>query len=270
MAIFGGQVDRDRMSFEPRQAGKFRYIDEGEGYPLILLHGLMGGLSNFDKTIAYFSCQYRVLAPALPMYELPLLKTNVRSFARHVERFVDQLEIKQATLVGNSLGGHIALVYARQHPDRVHSIALTGSSGLYENALGSSFPKRGNLEYVRKKTRDVFYDPAMATEELVQELFELINDRNKVIKTLAVAKSAIRHNMAKELPSFRMPCCMIWGKNDKVTPPDVARAFHHLLPYSDLYWIDECGHAPMMEKPEVFNEILDSWLSQFERLKHVH
>lgn len=256
------------MDFKPKRAGKFSYIEEGAGHPLILLHGLMGRLSNFNETIAHFSSRYRVLVPALPMYELPLLKTNVRSFARHLHDFIEALGLRQVTLVGNSLGGHIALVYGKQHPERLHSVVLTGSSGLYENTMGSSFPKRRNIEYVRKKALEVFYDPHMVTDEMVEELFGIINERNKIIKTLAVAKSAIRHNMAKELPGFRMPFCIIWGADDKVTPPEVAREFHQLLPYSDLYWIEHCGHAPMMEQPAAFNAILERWLSQFEQLRY--
>ena len=259
------------MEFELKRAGRFNYIDAGRGCPLILLHGLMGSLSNFSETIAHFSKKnYRVVAPCLPMYELPLLKTNVTSFAQYLDELIKCLEIKGATLIGNSLGGHIALIYAKRRPERIHSIVLTGSSGLYESAVGNSFPKRKNVEYIRKKALDVFHDPDMVTDELVAELFELVNDRNKVIKTLSVAKSAIRHNMAQELSSFRMPFCLIWGKNDKVTPPDVAEDFHRLLPDSDLYWIDRCGHAPMMEKPREFNEILDRWLARFVRLTHAN
>ena len=91
---------------------------------------------------------------------------------------------------------------------------------------------------------------------------ESINDRNKLIRTLAIAKSAIRHNMSKDLPDMNMPAGLIWGKNDTVTPPDVAEEFHKLLPNSSLYWIDKCGHAPMMEHPDTFNEYLDDWLAK--------
>ncbi|MBT3559596.1 MAG: alpha/beta hydrolase, partial [Flavobacteriaceae bacterium] len=97
---------------------------------------------------------------------------------------------------------------------------------------------------------------------LVDEVYEAVNNRNKLIKILAFAKSAIRHNMAKDLPEIKIPVCLIWGKNDIVTPPDVADEFHKLLPNSDLYWIDKCGHVPMMEHPEKFNETVLSWFSK--------
>jgi pimeloyl-ACP methyl ester carboxylesterase len=68
--------------------------------------------------------------------------------------------------------------------------------------------------------------------------------------------------MAKDLPKMTTPTCIIWGKNDKVTPPDVADEFHSLLPNSELYWIDHCGHAPMMEHPDEFNIHLEDWLNK--------
>ena len=97
---------------------------------------------------------------------------------------------------------------------------------------------------------------------IVDDVYETVNDRNKLIRTLAIAKSAIRHNMAKDLPKMYTPTCIIWGKNDNVTPPEVAVEFDELLPDSELFWIDKCGHAAMMEHPDEFNELLYAWLQK--------
>ncbi|MFN4298422.1 MAG: alpha/beta fold hydrolase [Thermaurantimonas sp.] len=251
------------MSVALKTLGKFEYAEGGEGHPLVLLHGLMGGLSNFDEVFNYFSKKgYRVLIPKLPLYSLPLISTNVTSLAEHVIKFIKKIGIGPATLIGNSLGGHISLIITKNHPELVHSLVLTGSSGLYENAMGDTFPRRGDYEYVANKTRDVFYNKEVATKELIDEVFAIVNDRNKVLRTLSISKSAIRHNMAKDLEHMHLPVCIIWGENDQVTPPDVARKFHELLPNSELYWIPECGHAAMMERPAEFNKILDGWLQK--------
>lgn len=170
------------------------------------------------------------------------------------------MKIDKAILLGNSLGGHIALYFTKLNLENVAGLVLAGSSGLYEKSMGDSYPKRGNYEYIKNKAQEVFYRPEVATKEVVDEVFESVNDRNKVIRTIAIAKSAIRHNMASDLPHMKTPACIIWGKNDNVTPPEVAEDFNKLLPDSDLYWIDKCGHAPMMEHPEEFNEILNRWL----------
>ncbi|MFO7672860.1 MAG: alpha/beta hydrolase [Lutibacter sp.] len=243
--------------------GKYSYVEAGEGQPIIVLHGLMGALSNFDGVLNYFSEKgYKVIIPELPIYNLPLLKTNVKNLSKFLKDFMAYKKIDKTILLGNSLGGHIGLYFTKLNPNNVAALVLAGSSGLYEKSMGDTFPKRGNYEYIKTKTEEVFYDPAIATKEVVDEIFASVNDRVRVIKTLAIAKSAIRHNMAKDLPKMHIPACIIWGKNDTVTPPEVAIDFQKLLPDADLYWIDKCGHAPMMEHPDEFNKILESWLKE--------
>lgn len=243
--------------------GKYRYIEKGEGTPMIILHGLMGGLSNFQGVSDYFPSKgYKVLIPELPIYDMPILKTTVKNFAKFLEGFIEAKDLKDVILLGNSLGGHIGLLHTKMFPEMVKALVITGSSGLYESAMGDGYPKRGDYEFIKKKAQDVFYDPEVATKEIVDEVFATVNDRMKLVKTLAIAKSAIRHNMSKDLPHMKTPTCIIWGENDTVTPPNVAKEFHELLPDSDLYWIEKCGHAPMMEHPEDFNRILEAWLKK--------
>jgi len=190
---------------------------------------------------------------------MPVLSTSVKSLSEFLHDFIVHKELKDVILLGNSLGGHIGLLYTKNYPEFVKGLVITGSSGLYENNLGDGYPKRGDYEYIQKKSQDVFYDPEVATKEIVDEVFESVNDRNKLVRTLALAKSAIRHNMAKELPNMKTPTAIIWGAEDSVTPPNVAEEFNQLLPDSNLYWIKKCGHAPMMEHPHRFNEILEQW-----------
>ena len=245
-----------------KKEGRFSFVEFGEGQPIIVLHGLMGGLSNFDGVRKFFPEKgYKVVIPELPVYSKPLLKTNVKHFAKYLKDFIDQKEYKDVILLGNSLGGHIGLYHTKLYPENVKALIITGSSGLYESAMGSGYTKRSDYEVIKKKAQEVFYDPEIATKEIVDEVYATVNDRNKLIKTLAIAKSAIRHNMAKDLPHMLTPTCIIWGKNDTVTPPDVADEFHKLLPNSDLFWIDKCGHAAMMEHPDLFNDILYKWLT---------
>lgn len=242
---------------------KYTYYEKGEGTPIIILHGLMGGLSNFDGVADFFPEKgYKIVIPELPLYTQNILKTNVKAFAKYVKDFITHRGFEKVILLGNSLGGHIALYHTKMYPEKMAGLVITGSSGLYESAMGESYPKRGDYEYIKKKAEDVFYDPKVATKEIIDDVFATVNDRIKLIKTLTIAKSAIRHNMAKDLPKMTTPTCIIWGKNDNVTPPDVAEEFHKLLPDSDLYWIDKCGHAAMMEHPDEFNRLMYEWLQK--------
>jgi len=254
------------MSLNIKEENGYQYVEEGEGPVLLLLHGLFGALSNWRDVLDEFSPKYRVIIPLMPIFSMPLLDLGVKGLAKFVQKFVKYKDLQDVVLLGNSLGGHVALVYMDNFPERVKAMVLTGSSGLYENAMGDSYPKRGDYEYIRKKVAYTFYDPETATKELVDEVFEITNDRTKVIRILAMAKSAIRHNMRDEIKKFDVPVCLIWGKNDNVTPPEVAEEFHRLLPQSELHWIDKCGHAPMMERPQEFNNILSSYLERlFEK-----
>lgn len=251
------------MKSNLRQEGKFKYLEQGEGTPIVILHGLMGGLSNFDGVIDYFPKQgYKVVIPELPLYSMSLLKTSVGTFAKFLKEFINHKGYEKVILLGNSLGGHIALLATKLYPETVKALIITGSSGLYENSMGESYPRRGDYEFIKKKAQDVFYDPEVATKEVVDDVYETVSDRNKLVKTLAIAKSAIRHNMAKDLPKMETPTCIIWGKDDNVTPPEVAEDFKLLLPDADLYWIDKCGHAAMMEHPDLFNDLLHAWLKK--------
>ena len=245
------------------EKGGFKYLTSGKGKPIVILHGLMGGLGNFEGFISHFpKLGYQLFMPELPIYTASLLNTNVKYFSKFINDFIKFLELDKVILVGNSLGGHVGLLHAKLFPEFTKALVLTGSSGLYENAMGDTYPKRGDYDFIKKKTENVFYSPKIATKEVVDEVFESVNDRNKVIRILAMAKSAIRHNMAKDLPKIKIPTALIWGENDKVTPPEVAEEFNNLLPDSKLFWIKKCGHAPMMEHPDKFNSIIKKWFAE--------
>ena len=252
------------MSYEIRKDGKFNFIEVGEGEPIMLLHGLFGALSNFEPLIEYFKIRNKVIVPMLPLLEMDLLHTSVGGLQKFVQKFIEHRNYNNIHLLGNSLGGHVALVHILKNPEKVKSLILTGSSGLFENGMGDTYPKRGDKEYIRNKTALTFYNPSMATDELVDEVFEITNNRLKVIKIITLAKSAIRSNLGEELSQIQQPTCLIWGNNDIITPPFVGKEFNKLIPNSELHLVDKCGHAPMMEVPVEFNKILSGFLDKLK------
>lgn len=250
------------MEYEIKHLGKFKYVEEGEGEPLVLLHGLFGALSNFKDLVDHFKSTHKVVIPMLPLFDLNILETTVNGLAKHVQKFIEARGFTKVHLLGNSLGGHVGLVYTLKNQELVKTITLTGSSGLFENGMGETYPKRGDYDFIRKKTEMTFYDPKVATKELVDEVYSIVNNRLKALKIITLAKSAIRHNLGDELQGIKVPTCLIWGKNDTITPPMVAEEFQSLIPNSELHWIDKCGHAPMMEVPGEFNQILSGFLAK--------
>jgi pimeloyl-ACP methyl ester carboxylesterase len=155
------------MDFVLKDEHGFSYIEKGEGEVLLLLHGLMGALSNWEDVIEEFSKDYRVIIPMLPIYDLPLLTTGVKTLAKYVHKFVVYKKLDNICLLGNSLGGHVALIYSLSHQEYLKSMVLTGSSGLYENSFGGTFPRRESYDFVKEKVEYTFYDPKTATKELV-------------------------------------------------------------------------------------------------------
>ena len=250
------------MNYTIKQVDKFKYIEEGEGEPLILLHGLFGALSNFGDLINYFKNHNKVVVPILPLLDMDLLHTSVGGLQKFVNKFIEYNDYQNVHLLGNSLGGHVAILHVLKQPERIKSLILTGSSGLFENGMGDTYPKRGDYDYIKKKTELTFYDPKIATKELVDEVYEIVNNRLKAIKIIALAKSAIRNNLGEDINQIKQPTLLIWGNNDAITPPFVGREFQRLIPNSELHFIDKCGHAPMMEVPEEFNRILHKFLTK--------
>ena len=250
------------MKIAVRQEGGFTYIEEGEGEVLLLLHGLFGALSNWEHVVKHYFANYRVIIPVLPIYDMPLRKAGIEGLVEFVEKFVAYKKLPPVTLLGNSLGGHVGLVYTLKNSENVKELVLTGSSGLFENSMGGSFPKRGSYDYVKERVGYTFYDPATATDDLIEEVFQTTKSIPKCMNIVNIARSAQRNNLAKELVNITQPTLLVWGLNDTITPPQVAHEFARLMPNSTLRFIDKCCHAPMMEHPDKFNKILDWYLQR--------
>jgi len=248
------------MPLNIKQKNGFSYLDEGNGQVLMLLHGLFGALSNWEDVVNRFSTQYRVIIPMLPIYEMPIKDAGLEGLRKFVEEFVEMMGLEQMVIMGNSLGGHVGLLYTLSNPGKVSKLVLTGSSGLFENAMGGSYPRRGSYEYIKERVAYTFFDPQVASKELIDEVFETTKSIPKCMRIVAIAKSAQRNNLANDLPKISVPTLLVWGLNDTITPPMVAHEFNRLIPRSELKFIDRCCHAPMMEHPDRFNELVADFL----------
>lgn len=250
----------ENIQIETRSESGFEYVEAGEGPVLLILHGLFGAMSNFKDVVNRFSKHFRVIIPLMPVYQKSKVKATVDGLAGFVHSFVEFKNLDKFTLLGNSLGGHIGLVFTLRHQSLIESLILTGSSGLYESGMGSSFPKRGSYQFIKERVEYTFFKPETATKALVDEVFGIVNDNFAALRILRFARSAQNHNMRDELKNIHVPTLLIWGLNDNITPPRVAHEFDRLIADSELHFIDECGHAPMMEQPTAFNEIMDKFL----------
>lgn len=253
-----------RTTYSIQQLGPYRYLDEGGNSdfpPVVLLHGMLGDLSNWTNTIgALAQGPYRVIVPVLPVYDLPLKQTSVAGLAQYLREFLNALHLGPVVLAGNSLGGHIALLYALHYPESVTAMVLSGSSGIYEVTTGSSKLRRQDREFIRERAAYTFYDAAHATDELVDEMYAIVNDRARVLRLIKMARATKEETITEHLSSLKVPILLVWGKEDPITPPDVAEEFLEHLPHAELRFIDRCGHAPMIEHPEQFTQLMLEFL----------
>ena len=236
------------------------YIEKGKGEPIILLHGLFGALSNWKTVVNEFSKTHRVIIPKIPLTEVDVKKANLESLTDYVRKFINKQKLKNFILIGNSLGGHIALIYSILYPKKVKKLILTGSSGLYENSFGGTFPKRGDYNYINERVEYTFYNPKILSKKYIDEIYDTLNDNDKCLNIIKLARSAQRNNMSELLRKIISPTLLVWGLNDTITPPSVAHEFNRLIKNSKIKFIDNCCHAPMMEHPKLFNKYIVDFL----------
>jgi 2-hydroxy-6-oxonona-2,4-dienedioate hydrolase len=255
---------RKTLTYPTQEAYGYQYLDEGPATdlpPVVLLYGLLGDVTNWTATVGTLTARgYRVLVPVLPVYDLPPNQSNLHGLVEHVRGFVETLRLAPIALAGNSLGGQLALLYTLGYPERVAALILTGSSGIFEVETGTTTIRRRDRNFIRERAALSFFDPVHVTDNLVEKSYTLFNDRNRALRILQLARSSQAETVTDQLAHIATPTLLVWGRNDRITPPDVAEAFLRHLPCAELYFIDRCGHAPMIERPEAFNRLALAFL----------
>ncbi len=263
------------MSAAP--AGAFRYIERGDGSrTVVFLHGLFGRPENWAAVMdalcddasggRHSDCRrWRCLAPQLPIDRRASVSSrpfrSIHQLTGFVRAFLDAVGVERAVLCGNSLGGQVAIDFTLQHSERVEKLVLTGSAGLLERSLSGGERPKATRAFIREKAREVFYDPdPIVTDELVEELHRMLSDRAYARFLLRVAKASRDYNVKAHLPKLSVPVLLVWGRDDRITPPDVAYEFHSKIRDARLVLLERCGHAPPLERPRAFAEALRAFL----------
>lgn len=218
------------------------YIDQGLGDPIVLLHGLFANVNNWKAVVDHFNKDHRVIIPRLPIFDLPHDQVNMEELCVVLDEFLDWHQLSDVTLVGNSSAGHLALLYALRKPNHVKQLVLTGCSGLFDKRPDEA-EELINNSFVNERTMLRPASHKKASELSIRSNYYFKHD-----------------DVFSSLHKIHQPVLLIWGLQDKVTPPEIALHFHDLLPNSELKFIDQCGHVPMTEQPELFNEHLEEFL----------
>jgi pimeloyl-ACP methyl ester carboxylesterase len=207
-----------------------------------------------------------VIAPQLPLDRRPEQRSrgiqSLEELVDHVTDLIFALELPPAVMCGNSLGGLVSIEMCLRHPERVRGLVLAGSAGIFERSLTSGERPKPSREFVRSIALDIFADPALITEDMVEEWYASVLDRDYVRFLLRVSRATRDHRLDHELHRLDVPTLIVWGRDDKVTPPPVAEEFKSKITHSRLVYIDDCGHAPCLEKPGAFTEHLREFLPE--------
>jgi pimeloyl-ACP methyl ester carboxylesterase len=260
-----------------------RYWDLGTGPPVLLLHGLGASIESWQRVVGPLSEQVRVLVPDLVGFGYsakPDIDYTLDAFVGFVGAFMESVGIAQASLVGHSLGGAIALRIAIEHPewiDRlvvVDSAGLGDSPGLFLKLLRLPLVGEWLLSPGRAKTRQAlklyFHDESLVTEELVDLNYKLISQPGAKRAYLSTVRNAITASgsdsslqtlVTARLHKITAPTLVIWGKEDRIASADHAQVAAKNIRNAEIYLIPEAGHNPMAERPERFNQALLDFLA---------
>ena len=227
---------------------------------ILMLHGFFGNPRNWDACAAALSPHARVLVPRLPLFGLHHRRDRIEHVLQFLGELLETEKAGHVIAIGNSLGGQLAVNLAVREPDRIAGLVLTGSSGLYERNLTNKIQRRPDRDWIRRRCAEIFYDPALVTEEMIDEVQAISRNRGMALDALLLAKSIRRVSVLELLPQVRCPVLLAWGEDDKITPPATAHEFQKLLPDSELIILPRCGHAAMMEHPAEFAHLVQKFI----------
>lgn len=241
-------------------------VQVGQGTPVVVfLHGLFGSTAHWTGTMEYLANDYRSIAVQLPLDRKGDRRAQgvraISELTQEVERSLEHAKIDSPfVIVGNSLGGLLAIDYALKHPNRVCGLVLAGSAGLQERSLTDGTKPKATREFVRSVISGIFHDQSLVTDQLVEEWFETMNDRNYTRFILRISRATRDRNVQAELDQIKAPTLIVWGENDQITPPEVGIQFQSCIHGSKLVFLQSCGHVPNVEQPDQFNQHLAEFL----------
>ncbi|MGP1347755.1 MAG: alpha/beta fold hydrolase [Phycisphaerales bacterium] len=234
----------------------------GSGDPIVFLNGLLGQNEQWFGVLGPIAARGECVLIQPPLLKMRGAGGTVLGVTRVVESVLDALVDRPAVLVGNSLGGHMALRIAAARPDLVRGIALIGSSGLFEKSFEQGVQRDPSRQWLDAKIRELFADDSRLEPGLVDRVYEELRNRHSARAFVKLGRSAKRDHLGSLLPEVRAPVELIWGRQDVVTPPSVAEEFARLLPEARIHWIDSCGHAPQLERPDALARAIGGFLDR--------
>lgn len=243
-----------------------RVHEAGQGRPVCFLHGLVGLNDHWDEVVRRIALRFRSTMLELPLLDLRDDDCSIDGATALTIRFLEEsTQGKGTVLVGNSFGGHVALRIALERPDLVAGLVLAGASGLIEKTMVSDIQIKPSRAWLDRKIGELFFDHAKMNQADVDRAHVALSDRGGARAMVKLSRSARRNHLGEHIHRITSPTLIIWGRQDVVTPPEAADQFLANIKGSRIVWLDQCGHAPMIEKPDEFAEAMIEFADQLDR-----
>jgi pimeloyl-ACP methyl ester carboxylesterase len=258
---------------------RLHYQELGAGYPVICIHGAGPGASaesNFKLNAGAFAEKFRVILYDMPQYgksaKIVLTEPRLKYNARILNGFLTALAIDKAHIVGNSMGGQVAMKFGIDYPDRLSRVVIIGSGGVtsifapspvegvkmiarYYKGIG---PSRDKL---RELLQTILYDASFLTEEIFEERYQASIDPETVELFGKRQGEMPRENLAPDLHKLKAKLLAIWGMDDRFGALDVGLQITRTVPDGRMHIFTKCGHWAQVEHASEFNRIVADFLS---------
>ncbi len=236
----------------------------GRGEPVVFLNGLLGLNEHWHRVMTGLADQVECFFIQTPLLEMRGAGCSVKGVTRLVLSLLDTLVDEQPIIIGNSLGGHVALRVALARPELPRGLVLVGSSGLFERTFERDIERTPSRDWMSRKIGELFHERPAIFEQLVDDAHATLSRRSCARALVKMARSAKRDHLGGELGHVAVPCLLAWGRQDCVTPPEVAEQFLELLPDARLRWIESCGHAPQIECADELSRVISEFIDELD------
>ena len=256
---------------------RIHYREVGTGTPVVMLHGTgpgASGWSNFRLTVPAFAADYRVIVPDLPRYgqssKVPITGPRLTVLSGIIRGFLDQVGVDRAHIIGNSMGGQVAMKLAIDHPERIRRLVAIGSPPVRSSSMGPS-PAEGirmiegyykgtgpSLEKMRSLLQAIVYDQRFLNEEIIRDRYEASIDP----ETIAANAGPMwdKEHLEGQLERLTTPVLLIWGQDDRFAHLDIALRMVREMSNARLLVFSRCGHWAQVEHAAEFNSAVRTFL----------
>ncbi|HTY55303.1 MAG TPA: alpha/beta fold hydrolase [Candidatus Binataceae bacterium] len=253
--------------------------DQGDGAPILFVHGLGGFKENWEENLGHFAQNYRAIAIDLPGFGDSEKRTDlpyeIEFFSDMLCAALDRLNVDRAHWIGNSMGGHIAAFTALKNPARVDRLVLVDAAGTNQDEITALFSSNQSLipdpaslptrELVEMMMRNfVFFGPSPQIDKMIDRALADQQRPDAQMRQQAILKalqSILTTPIADRLGGILSPTLVLWGKEDRLVSVAHGETFAARIANARLHVIDQCGHCPMLEKPEEFNRVVGEFLA---------